>query len=88
MQVQTAFQQTEEETEEILLLPGGGKLPMARTDIKKNGDTGLFLQYSNTHFRVSVHQIKEKSRQSTTQGLPGGHGSACKGQLFSTDCIK
>lgn len=35
IQVQTAFQQTEEETEEILLLPGGGKLPMAWTDIKK-----------------------------------------------------
>lgn len=86
IQVQTAFQQTEEETEEILLLPGG-KLPMARTDIKKIETQGCFCNIW-AHISVSVHQIKEKSRQSTTQGLPGGQDSACKGQLFNTDCPK
>lgn len=63
-------------------LPGGEAANGTNRYQKKIWDTGLFLQYSNTDFRVSVHQIKEKSRQSTTQGLPGGHDSACKRATF------
>lgn len=73
IQVQTTFQQTEEETEEILLLPLGSC--QWHKKMSENRDIGLFFQYLNTHFRVSVQQIKEKSRQSTTQGLPRGHDS-------------